>query len=1269
MTTLDADKQRMLLRLLRERGAERGGPRITPIPHGTPVPLNPPQSRIWFSCRQYPDTSEYSLPELRTVDRELDLPTLRAVATELMGRHHVLRVHMFERDGVPMQQDDGPIEPPVTWHDLRHLPADEAQARATAAGNEAARRPFALDGPCFFQIIGFALPGERTMLALNFHHIVIDGLSRAMVVAELDALLVGRPLGPAPSVGFLDYVAWEQEHTDEAAVERDLLYWTGKLAGDLPVLDLPKDRPRPATSKRTGGTVPLSVPGPVLSRLRRLAADEGVTLFVVVMAAYKVFLARMSGQRDLIVGAPLAGRDHEVAESIVGCFVKSAPLRTDLSGDPTFREVVRHVHETLLEAHDHQAVPFDRVVAELALPRLPGVQAVFQTMVNVQATGSGGSADLGTELDTNAAMWDLAVSLFTDQEEMSGVLVYDAALFDESTASRFAAHLETLLAEGAAQPDARAFELPLLSPVERARVLPASAAPGRPDVRYRSMAEPFEQQARRTPDAVAVRAGEEAVSYAQVDARADQLASVLHREGVRSGDVVALCLDHGADEVVARIAAAKLHTPYTAVAPERLAEAAPRVVVTDPATADQVPPGPWRVVSFADAERWAATELGEPPVADGAPDLLRLVRSPGLPGPVAHPVTMALAEVDELRRRYPLDAGEVVLVDSPERAWWPLSDGGAVMLCPPVVHKQPRPLNECGTDGGVTTVWTTPSVPLSVGSGAAPRRILCDGEPVTVAGVPGEVIARRERPETGAVTGEGRHALYVLDESLEPVPLGVVGELYVGGEEGLARGYHGQPAATAERFVADPFGEPGARMVRTGELARRRENGVVEQLGPVGRQISVHGMRVERAPVEAAFADQGGVALCAVTATAQGALAAFVVPSGDRELSAPQLTEGAALRLLDYLVPGSVTVVDAIPRGDDGGIDVDALLGLRTENPPAEDEEFTAPANELEARLAAIYARLLRRDAVSVTDSFFDLGGHSLLVFKLIEECGGEFGLQPSVQDVFTNPKIRDLAATLSAAQAAPAPRDNLIDLAESPGAPLMVFVHAASGSVLPFYEVAQRLRGEFSVYALQSLPDDPAATVEEMAARYVAAVDAVRGVAPVVLAGWSMGGCVAVEMARIWLLRGEPVAATLLLDTWAPPSFMSSEREAAEVRQACLSLDVLRLEGANAGAAVALAELTGMVERNRAAFLDYWPEYFPAEVDLLHAGDPLPAGAPAFPAGYMDDDRGWHAFVAGLETTEVKGSHLSLFDAEHVDDLTAAIQGAVGRRLGYEEI
>ncbi|UWP80173.1 condensation domain-containing protein [Dactylosporangium fulvum] len=1268
MTRLDVDKQRLLMKLLRERGTAVEAPRIAPVPPGTAVPLNSPQARIWFSCRQYPDSSEYSMPDLRIMERALDLATLRAATAELMARHDILRVRMFERDGVPMQQDCGPIEPPVTWHDLRHLPADEAAALATEISNRAVQRPFPLDEPCFFTIIGFALPGDRTMLTTNFHHLVVDGLSRLHVVRELDALLAGRPLDPPAPAGFLDYVAWERENTDEAVVQRDLSYWTDKLAGDLPVLDLPRDHPRPAVSSRTGHTVPVTIPGPLLARLQRLAADEGVTLFVVVLAAYKLFLARMAGQRDILVGTPLAGRDHEVAESIVGCFVKSVPLRTDLSGDPTFREVVRRVHETLLEAHDHQAVPYDRVVAELGLPRLSGVHQVFQTMVNLQLPGggAGGAADVGVELDTNSAMWDLALSLSTDGDGLGGIIVYSADLFDRRTALRFADVLEGLLVAAAERPDARAFELPLLAPAERDRVLHGLNRYGRPDVPYRTLAQPFEEQVRRAPDAIALRGDEGQVSYAELNARANRLAWFLRDTGVRPGTVVALCLSRGVDQTVALYAAAKLGAPYVPLDPElpddrlgaMLDDAAPAVVITDRATAGRVPAGSWQVLSFAEPDRWAGAPADDLPVEGTGHDLLHLLYTAGTTGrptAVTYPVEGALADLEQLQRDHPLGPGDVALLETPDGCFWPLSQGATVAICPSEVHRDPWRLPEHVNAHGVTTLSVAPSMVPDV------------------AEFPGELVTGYGLTETGRVTEKGRpaahRALYVLDEALAPVPIGVAGELYVGGEIGLARGYHRRAALTAHRFVADPYGAPGARMFRTGDLGRYREDGVLEHLGPIDRQVRIHGLRVEPAEIEAAFTDQDGVWRAVVTAAPDGGLAAFVVPDGDRELPGTGLADGAARRLPDYLMPATVTVVDEIPRTGGGEIDVAALLDLRKRGADAaEADRSVAPETEMEARLAGIFCRVLRRDSVRVTESFFDMGGHSLLVFKLIEQCASELGLRPSVQDVFTGPSVRALAATLGAMRAASAGEDALVSLVENPGAPLVVLVHAASGSVLPFFEVAQRLGREFAVYALQSPPDAPPASIEEIAARYVEAVDAVRGVAPVVVAGWSMGGCVALEMARRWLHRDERVAATLLLDTWAPPSFMAAAADAAQVRGSILGLDVLRLEGAGAAYA-ALAELTGTVERNRAAFLDYRPEYYPAEVDLLRASDPLPAGAPPFPAGYMDGDRGWSAFAAEVATVEIKGSHLSLFDQEHADQLAAAISAAIARRMGYEEI
>ncbi|MFY1671033.1 non-ribosomal peptide synthetase [Plantactinospora sp. WMMB334] len=1265
MTTLDGDKQRLLMRLLRERATAVEAQRIAPVPPGTAVPLNPPQARIWFSCRRYPDSTEYSIPDVRIMEQALDFATLRAATAQLMARHDSLRVRMFERDGVPMQQDCGPIEPPVTWHDLRHLPADEAAARATEISNRAVQRPFPLDEPCFFQIIGFALPGDRIMLTTNFHHLVADGLSRLRVVQELDTLLAGRPLDPPPPVGFLDYVAWEREHTDEAAIQRDLSYWTDKLAGELPVLDLPRDHPRPAASSRGGHTVPVTVPGPLLARLQRLAADEGVTLFVVVLAAYKLFLARMSGQRDILVGAPLAGRDQEVAESIVGCFVRSVPLRTDLSGDPTFRDVVRQVHDTLLEAHDHQAVPYDRVVAELGLPRLSGVHQVFQTMVNLQQSGAGagGTADLGVELDTNSAMWDLALSLATEGDGLSGLIVYSADLFERRTALRFADVLVGLVGAAAERPDARAFELPLLTQAEQHRILHGRDRDARPEVAYRTLAHPFEEQVRRAPDAIALRGDQGQVSYAELNARANRLAWTLRETGAGPRTVVALYLSPGNDEIVALLAAVKAGVPYVSLDPDddrceaMLDDAAPAVVITDAATAGRVPAGSWQVLSFARSGRWAGAPADDLPAEAAAADLVHLRYLAGAAGQVvavAYPVEGALAELEQLRRDHPLGPGDVVLLETPERCFWPLSQGATVAICPPAVRSDLRRLPEFVDEHGVTTLSVVPSM--------APD----------VAGFPGEVVTGYGLAETGRVTEKGRpaagHTLRVLDEALSPVPVGVAGELYVGGT-GLARGYHRRPALTAAGFVADPFGAPGARMFRTGELCRYRDDGVLEHLGPIDRQIRIHGLRVDPADIEAAFTDQDGVWRAVVTAAPEGGLAAFVVPDDDRELSGRTLHDGAAKRLPDYLVPATVSVVDDLPRTGPGEIDMAALLDLRVRDADADEaDDAGVPETALEARLATIFSRILRRDSVRVTESFFNMGGHSLLVFKLIEECASELGLRPTVQDVFTGPTVRALAATLGAMPASPVEAGPLVSLAESPGAPLVVLVHAASGSVLPFYEVAKRLGREFAVYALQSLPGDPPASVEQIAARYVEAVDAVRGVAPVVVAGWSMGGGVALEMARHWLRRGDRVAATLLLDTWAPPSFMSSAEDAAQVRRSVLELDVLRLEGAGA-AATAVADLTATVERNRAAFLDYRPEYYPAEVDLLRASDPLPADAPPFPAGYLDGDRGWSAFAAEVDTVEIKGNHLSLFDEEHADQLAAAMSTAIARRMRYEEI
>ncbi|HEX6497455.1 MAG TPA: amino acid adenylation domain-containing protein [Micromonosporaceae bacterium] len=1097
----------------------------------------------------------------------------------------------------------------------------------------------------------------------------------------------------------------------EARRREELGYWTRKLGGDLPVLDLPRDRPRPVEPSGERHTVPLTVDADDVDRARRLAESEGATLFVVVLAAYKVFVARMSRQRDVIVGTSSSRRDDEIGP---------VALRTVLDGSPTFREVVRRVHDTVVEAHDHGSVPYHRIVAELDLPRVPGVHPVFQTFFTVQppGEGSGGLADLG--VDPDAAGCDLTVALVGDGGALSGHLGYAGDLFDEPTVARFAMIYRYLLGRLIAEPDQRVFEAPLLPPAERERILERLNPYRRPDIGYTTMAQPFEEQVRRTPDAVALTGDEGDLTYAELNARANRLARYLRGAGVRPGTFVALCLERSFAQMVALYAVTKLGAPYVPLDPElpeariafMLEDAAPAVVLVDRSGRTRIGDGPWQVVSVdEDAALWADQPSDDVPVEDGGYDLIHMLYTSGTTGrpkAVAYPVDGALADIFWLQRSYPFGPGDTAVLKTSYgfdvsiwEIFWPLYFGATVAICPPGEHRDPARLLEFVEKHRVTTMFMVPSMMqpfLDVappGSCGSLRWVFCGGEPVTVrirdgfhARFTGKLINCYGPTEAGCVTDMvlpvepgapvplGRPAanfrLYVLDENLEPTPVGVPGEVYIGGEIGIARCYHRRAVMTAERFVPDPYGVPGSRMYRTGDLCRYRDDGVLEHLGRIGRQVKVRGMRIELAEIEAVFAEHAEVSRCVATVVPQrdGEIAVFVVPAAGRSISVPALTSHAARLLPGHMMPTTVTEVDRIPQFVSGKIDFGSLLSRIDTAGVAGTEEVVAPADELEARLADIYCRVLNRDRVSVTESFFTLGGHSLLVLKLIETCAQELHVRPGVRDVFLASSVRQLAERVRSSLRTP--DSNLVPIVPNPGRPMLVFVHAASGSVLPFFEVAGHLGDRFAVYGLQALPNESTGTgdtVEAIATRYVTAVDDVRDGVPVVLVGWSMGGCVALEMARQWHERGEDVVATLMLDTWAPPAFMPTSAVAQAVRDTILAMDVLGLEGAGTdGEREVVERLQRLVDRNRNAFLAYTPRFYPGAVHLLRASDPLPDPRVAFPTGYLDGDRGWSAYVGEVTTGEIHGNHHSLLDAEHAGELARIIGDAVAARATVEE-
>lgn len=1326
MTAVQADRQRLLAHLL-GGAAARTPPKIEAVPAGRAVPLSPSQSGIWFFCKAYPHSTEYSMPEMRTVERAVTAEELRAAVSECMRRHDALRLRIFERDGLPVQQDCGSTEPPVLWHDLRALDPLAAETHAAELAHAAGQRPIPVTEPLMFLVTGFALPGDRTLIQINFHHVIIDGWSRIQVVRELDLLLAGRPLPEPSPVGFLDFLFWQQQHEDRQRQELDLAYWMDKLSGDLPVLGLPTDRPRPTESSRRGSTVGFGMDPDGLPALERVAREEGTTLFAVVLAAYKVFLARLSGSYDLVVGTSVIGRDQEISESIVGCFVKTVALRTDLTGDPTFREAVRRVHATLVEAHDHSSVTFDQVVAELAPPRVSGMHPVFQTFVNLQPPGeaSAGATEAGIEIETDAAKWDLTVSLAVEGGGLGGLIEYSADLFDRPTVQRFASIFARLLNELGRSPDTAVRAVALLSDEETQHALHGMNPYQRPDIKYTTMTGPFEEQARRTPDAVAVIDERESLSYAGLNERANRLAAHLRSLGVGRQARVGVCMERSVDLLVSLYAVCKTGAAYVPIDPDLpqgrmdflLSDAEVELVLVDPANAGRIPAATAakRICVDGKSGEWnqagpqTTVDVPAPGPGNAAVHLLYTSGTTGRPKAVVYPIDGALANLFWLQQRYPFTAGDTALLKTSYgfdvsiwELFWPLYHGARLVVAPPGSHRDPEQLRALIEQYEVSTLFLVPSMmqPFldSSPAGSCPslRWMLCGGEPVTARirdgfharlsatlincygpTEAGSVVDGVVPIETGAPTVPlGRPAAnfrtYLLDDALLPVPVGVPGEVYVGGEIGLGQSYHRRPGATAERFLPDPYGEPGTRMYRTGDLCKYDEDGVLTHLGRRGRQVKIRGMRIEPAEIESVLCEHAEVSESVVLPVEDrvGELAAFVVLRSHSGVIPRDLIDLLGRMLPSHMIPSTITAIDAIPKHVSGKVDTLALTSLARVG-STEPVEIVEPEGWLETRLAEIYQQVLQRDRISVTDSFFALGGHSLLVFKVIDLCAKQLLVRPSVRDVFTAQSVRALAARMSSTT--PGQDSNPVHLGGAVGAPVLVFVHAASGSIMPFVPIAQRLEANFCVYALAaSDTEDDAVSIQDLARSYVPAVDAVRGASPVVLVGWSMGGCVAIEMAQCYQRRGEPLPVTILLDTWAPPSLMSSADAAAQVRRGIEATDVLAMEGFDVAellGADEFATLRRTIDRNTTAFLDYQPAAFAGPVDLLAADDPPPGLVINEVPDYLNERRGWDGVIADVTVHPVRGDHRSMLAEENADALAAMISRLVEERLAFDEI
>jgi len=1033
-----------------------------------PQPLSLAQERLWFVHQIAPAAPVYNVFRAFALRGPLSQDALDASWRGLVQRHESLRTRFPRVDGKPVQVIEPEPNAPLAVIDLTRMPASRRDAEAQLLADAESRRPFDLaSGPVARATLIRLGPNDHHVL-LALHHIVCDGWSMDVLQRDWAAIYAAECDGrdadlPPLQLQPVDFASWQRERLREPATAGHVRYWTERLAGAPPVLTLPWDRPRPAVQTFDGRHLWRKLPPALSDQLRNSARGAGVTLFVYLLAAYKALLLRYTGQRSPVVGTPVTDRGHVLSERLVGFFVDTAALRTDLAGDPAFATLLERVRDTVLEAHDH-AVPFETVIAAVQPARDLSASPLFQTMFVLQnlAARPQRFAELEIEprsVEATTSKFDLTVVVDATSDELRLLFEYNESLFDVVTIERFAAHYVALISNAVQSPGMHLSELGLgdAGTADDPHQVEASQY----DVKSASFDAPahcaFESLARRQPDALAVVFDAERVTYREVNERANRLAHHLRALGVGAETTVGVFVDRSVDLIVSFWAVLKSGGVYLPLDPayprERLefllADSGAQIVVTHRGFGRSIPASGVRVVDV-DAERAALAQLAADNL-EGASHPESLAYSIYTSGSTGRPKGAQLthAGLSNLARAqamaFALAAGDRVLqFSSPSfdasifEIVLGLLAGGAIVLARRERLVPGRELVELLREHAVTTVVMPPSVLSAVPERdelPALQTIIAAGE-----ACPADLVARWARgrrffnaygptettvwatvaacapdgtaPSIGAAIANVRTC--VLDDDLSPAPVGVAGELCIGGIA-LARGYSGRPGVTADRFVPDPAGgQTGARLYRTGDRVRRRADGQLEFLGRLDQQVKVRGFRIELHEIEAALREHAGVRDAAVAVRGQSAgdrrLVGYVVPKS----SPPSVADlGAFLRrtLPEHMVPAVFATIDSLPLTPHGKLDRDALP--EPEAAPVVDRVAAPPTRGLERTIADAWCRVLGVPSVGVDDSFFALGGHSLLLAQLQQHLHEALGRPLSIVELFQYPTVRALAAHL----------------------------------------------------------------------------------------------------------------------------------------------------------------------------------------------------------------------------------------------------------------
>ncbi len=1171
---------------------------IIPVSRDQDLPLSFAQQRLWFLHQLSPDSHSYNLLEALRLEGTLNLFALEQSLSELIRRHEVLRTTFPMVEGQPIQRIAPPSLVSLPLQDLQDLSTEKQTERLREIAIALSLKPFDLAGEPLAQFTLFKLSSQEYVLLLKMHHIIYDGWSLSIFFGELSQLYAAFVQGlPSPlaelSIQYADFAVWQRQWLTGEVLERQLNYWREQLTDAPTILELPTDYPRPPIPSFRGDGTVFRLDRGLTQRLKQLSQESGTTLFMTLLAAFFVLISRYSGQLDLLVGSPIANRNSSAIEKLMGFFANTLALRGDLSGNPSFLALLERVKQTTLSAYAHQDLPFEMLVERLQLDRdlsrNPLVQVMFSLQNTPQSEGSLSGLkieNLPLPIDTKAR-FDLEVNFWEVSDRLEAVWCYSTDLFAAGTITQMGQHFQNLLTAIAANPSLGIFELRMLSDAERHQLL-ASCNETQTDYSdYKCIHQLFEEQIERTPNAIAVVFEGQQLTYAELNSRANQLAHYLQSLELKLEDKIGVCIERSPLMVIAILAILKAGGAYVpldiAYPSERLAFMIENVqcpiILTQNHLSDRLPVN--NSQKLIDIEsKWESIAQYSPAniTSKVTPNnLAYIIYTSGSTGTpkgtevIHRNIIGFIFGVDYVQ----LDAHQIWLQHSSIswdaftlELWTPLLFGGRCVLYPGNVIT-PENLSKIIKEEGVNILWLTcalfnlmiDTMPESL---LGVKQLITGGETLSVAHIRRGLALL---PETQIINGYGPsectvftccypiskqldknlasipigkpigdRKVYLLDRNLQPVPVGVSGEIHVGGAS-VARGYLNQLALTREKFISNPF-LAGDTLYKTGDLARYLPDGNIEYIGRIDNQVKIRGFRIELGEIEAAIGQNEDVqSVCVIVREdnpEDKRLVAYIVPKPGVTMTSGDLRQFLTHKLPGYMVPSAFVMLEFLPLTANGKIDRRALKApINT----SDSDRFIEARSQLELSLVQIWSKVLKIDKIGVRDNFFDLGGHSLLAPYLTTQIKEQFGKEIALTALFQNPTIEQLA-TIIQTDSDNANESCLVPIQPNGSKPPFFCVPGAGGRPFYFYHLGRYLGKDQPFYSFENdlYQQFGAITqIEAIASIYIQAMQDLQPQGPYFLGGHSYGGNVVFEMAQQLVKQGEKVALLAIIDSSAP--------------------------------------------------------------------------------------------------------------------------------------